>query len=48
MKKLTLAQQRFYEHVIAGEAKTDNSLFMRAFIYAAITTSVIVYINLFT
>jgi len=45
MKKLTMAQQRFYEHVIAGQAKTDHSLFIRAFIYAAITTTMIVYIS---
>lgn len=48
MKKLTLAQQRFYERVIVGEFKTDNNLFMRAFIYATITTGMIVYINIFT
>ena len=48
MKKLTMAQQRFYERVIVGQAKTDNSLFMRAFVYAAVTTVMIVYISFFS
>lgn len=47
MKKLTMAQQRFYEHVIAGEAKTETSLVMRSFLYLAVTLGVMTYISLF-